>query len=321
MEDGNSILLVLTTLFGVLGLGALIVYGLTSWGKKQDDIDNMMSFCIKYFFDTTNTAEKCNAAAALGKTKNTGALLVLIDVISDEKLEKKVRKAAKKALKEVHTHHRKYRTLIKEITAAIKDKDHQRVVDLLIANFEKNGGGYAQSAYVIGREYIRLDNYDAGREWLNIAQARNQKYNIYGNQILLDIDNCNRHLFDKGDASFKAGDYYSARELYTLASTGIKEEDKKRFAAHLRLACVYAKIGDYIDADQSILQALQHHHRTDLSLKLNKLVMAMLHTKTKGHGDNPEVANIKKQIDICVEDIANKLFDEESGKRPLKLYG
>lgn len=306
-DESSSLLFTILIITGVVGLAAFIVFALISWGRKQDDIDNMMSFCVKYFFDTTDKAEKCKAASALGKTKNIGALLVLVDVVNDEKIEKSVREAAEKALAVMSSRYTIYRNAINELISGIKYKDHQKVIDILISNFEKDGGSYAQSAYVIGREFIRLKQYDVGREWLHKAQIRNQKFDMYGSQITLDINKCNEHLFANGDARFKEGDYYGARELYTLASTGIEEEDKKHFAAYLRLACVYCKVGDYVDADQAILQALQHRHKTDLSLRLNKLIAKILDIRYGNPNAEAETVDIKKEIDRCIKGIMDEL--------------
>jgi tetratricopeptide (TPR) repeat protein len=307
--ESSSLLVILLFVSGVLGLGAFIIFALTSWGRKQDDIDNMMSFCIKYFYDTEDEAEKCKAASALGKTKNTGALLVLIDVINDEKTEPTVRAAAEKALGEMGQKNRRYTIIIAELISAIRNNDHQKVIDILISNFEQSGKKYSQSAYVIGREFIRLNQYDVGRKWFRKAKIRNKKFNLYGSQIELDIRKCNEYLFAKGDSRFKEGDYYSARELYTLASTRIGEKEKMYFSAYLRLACVYCKIGDYVDADQSTLQALQHHHRTDLALILNKLIVKMLNKKKQTPNREAEIDNVKKEIDRCIAVIMTELHD------------
>lgn len=269
-------------------------------------MNNMIFFCIKYFINTKDIGEKCRAASALGRAKDPAALLVLVDIVNDDKAEDIVRESAREALEQMKQHYRKFRNVIDELLLAIERKDQQKLVEILISSFEKDGKRYLQSAYVIGHELMGLGQYEAAREWLLKAQIRNKKESIYQDQINDSISKCNDYLFAEGDELYKEGDYYAAKEHYTMAATRLKDEDKKRYAAHLRLACVYCKIGDYVDADQSLLQALQHHHETDNSLALIRLLQNVLTNNRKVKIENSE----KSKIDKCVAQIMDKVTTE-----------
>jgi len=267
----------------------------------------MMSFCIKFLIDTQNEAERCKAAKALGGAKDPGALLVLVDVVIDEKAEDTVREAAEAALKEMGLKYRKYRKVIKDLLSAVQDREHQKVIDLLTSKFETDKKKYVQTAYVIGREYIRLGNHADAREWLHVAAYRNRKTPTYGNQIRELADICNEHLFAEGDRLFNAGYFHDAKAHYAVASQGLGDEEKKRFASYLRQASVYCKLEDYEDADQALLQALQHHHETDLTLTLNKLLQKLLEQGAGTKVTEQEREQLDTEIDECVSDIMKKL--------------
>jgi hypothetical protein len=144
---------VMVVLFGVtlFLLSGLIIGGLVLWGKKQDDINHMMSFCIKFLIDTQDEAERREAAKALGGTTDPGALLVLVDVINDDQAEESVREAALAALQKMGLKYRKYRKTIDDLIAATQAQDHQQVIDILTSEFERNSNKYVQTPYVIGR--------------------------------------------------------------------------------------------------------------------------------------------------------------------------
>jgi tetratricopeptide (TPR) repeat protein len=299
----------MVVLFGVtlFLLSGLIIGGLVLWGKKQDDINHMMSFCIKFLIDTQDEAERREAAKALGGTTDPGALLVLVDVINDDQAEESVREAALAALQKMSLKYRKYRKTIDDLIAATQAQDHQQVIDILTSEFERNSNKYVQTPYVIGREFMRLGNHEDAREWLHVAEYRNRKTPTYGYQIKALVDVCNEHLFSEGDRLFKARFYHDAKAQYAVASHSLGDEEKKRFAAYLREACVYSMLNDYIDADQALLQALQHHHETDKTLALNKLIQKVLEQSRDPAVSEHELEQLKTEIDECVSDIMKRL--------------
>lgn len=311
--DTESSSWILAVLFGVtVLLSGVIIGGLVLWGKKQDDIYHMMSFCIKSLIDTQDETERCEAAKALGGARDPGALLVLVDVINDDQAEDSIREAALAALQEMGQKYRKYRKTIDDLIAATQAQDHQMVIDILTSEFEGESKKYVQTPYVIGREFMRLGNHGDAREWLHVAEYRNRKTPTYGYQIKALVDVCNEHLFAEGDRSFKARFYHDAKAQYAEASHGLGDEDKKRFASYLREACVYSKLNDYIDADQALLQALQHHHETDMTLTLNKLIQKVLDKSKDPTVSKQELEQSEMEIDECVSDIMKKLMSAEN---------
>ncbi|MCP4040363.1 MAG: HEAT repeat domain-containing protein [Gammaproteobacteria bacterium] len=312
-DSGASLLFMALFGIGVLGLAGLSVGALTMWSRRQDDIGNMMSFCIKSLLSTKDDQGRCEAARALGRMHDPSALLVLVDVINDEKVEEPVHQAALGALGEMSRSYGKYKEVIDALIAAIRIRDHRKVVDTLISNFEGTGGKYTQSSYVIGREFMRLGQYEDARKWLQQAGFRNRTSMLYGGQIRKLADRCNQYLFDEGDRLFKVGDYHKSNERYACSSAGITDEENRRFAAFLRMACVYCKLGDYVNADQAVLQALQHHHETDMSLVLNRLLQKLLHNEDQKVGAEGEREQLKKEIDNLVTEIMAKLCPEDTG--------
>jgi len=285
----------------------LVITALTRWSKKQDSIDSMMPFCIKYLVETRNGAEKCAAAKSLGQVKDPGALLILVDVINDEGAEESLRKTAGEALRSLSKIYRKYETIINDLLSAVEERNHQKSIDILISNFEHQRKLYVQSPYVIGREFMRLKKYAEAREWLQKAKIRNNKTVVYVHQISELIDTCNEKLFTEGDVLFQVGDYYNALERYALASHDLRFTEKQRFVSHLRLACVYSKLTHYEDAYQETLHALHDHHETDTSLRLNKLLKNHLDEITGTPKEKEKRKKILDQIDKYVTDVMIRL--------------
>ena len=142
---------------------------------------------------------------------------------------------------------------------------------ILTGGFERGGTGYVQSAYLIGRAYLRLDHLADAKEWFRVAERRNRKAALYGGRIRTLIEQSNQRLFAIGDEQFASGDYQTARERYAAASHGLSANESGRHSAFVRLACAYCMLGDYPDAEQALLQALRHSQNTDSALTLSKL--------------------------------------------------
>jgi tetratricopeptide (TPR) repeat protein len=291
---------------GVFGIAALGITGVVRWGRRQDQITDMMSFCMRYLIDFQRVAEGREAAAALGRTRDPQALLVLVDVINDEAASDVVRKAARDALTDMGGRYRKFKKVINELKSASEQRDHSRLIDTLMRTFETGEKRYAPSAYIIGREYMRAGHYADAKDWFHIAEFRNQKISLYGDQIGGLIAECNERLFAKGDTLFKSGKYYDARERYSAASRELSEQENKKYSGFLRLACVYCKLSDYEDADQAVLQALKYGQQTDMSLSLNKLLQKVLDQKTSKSGE--ERRRLVAKIDAVVAEIMDKLY-------------
>jgi hypothetical protein len=300
--------------FGVatIVVGVLLVTGLTLWNRKQDEINNMMYFCIDFLINTRNKTERYRAAKELGRAKNPGALLVLIDVINDESAEESIRKVAGDALLEMSQRYRRFKKVIRELLAATEDKNHEQIVELLKTHFEHEEKTYVQSAYVIGRELVRLKKYTDAREWLRIAEVRNRKFPMYVDQIRDLTAKCNRHLCAEGDMAFKAGDFHLANERFALAAHGLSPEVSNRFSYYLCAACVYCKLEEYENASQAILQALQHDQETDTALELNKLINKLLYLVRDNAQAKEEHQNLSKELDRFVNQTMDSLSTRHS---------
>jgi len=314
-EEPSSVMPFLVLGVATIVVGVLLITGLTLWSRKQDEISNMTYFCIDFLINTRNETERYRAAKELGQVKNPGALLVLIDVINNEFAEESIRKAAGDALLEMSQKYRRFKKVIRELLAATEDKDHERIVELLKTHFEHEEKTYVQSAYVIGRELIRLKEYADAREWLHIAEVRNRTFPMYVDQIKDLTAKCNRHLCAEGDMAFKAGDFHLANERFALAGHGLSPEVSNRFAYYLRTACVYCKLEEYENASQAILQALHHDQETDTALELNKLVNKMLNLVRDNAQAKEEHQNLSKELDRFVNQTMDSLSTRHSQTR------
>ncbi len=275
----------------------------------------MMYFCIDFLINTTNTTERHRAAKLLGQAKNPGALLVLIDVINDESAEEDIREAARDALLDMSERYRRFSKVIGRLLAAAEVNDHERTVELLKTHFEHEDRKYVQSAYVIGRELVRLEKYADAREWLHIAEVRNRKFPMYVDQIRDFTDRCNQHLFAEGDMAFKAGDFHLANERFARAAHGLSTELNKQFAYYLRAACVYCKLEEYENASEALLQALHHQQETDTALEMNKLVTEMLSLVEDNPRAKEEHQNLLKELDRFVNQTMDSLSTRVSHTR------
>jgi tetratricopeptide (TPR) repeat protein len=200
-------------------------------------------------------------------------------------------------------HYRRFSKVINELLDATERGDHERTVELLKTHFENGSMKYVQSAYVIGRELVRLENYADAREWLRIAEARNRKYPMYVDQIRELTDRCNRHLFAEGDLAFKAGDFHLANERFALAGKGLSNEVGKRYACDLRAACVYYKLEQYEEAGQALLLALHHQQETDTVLEMNRL----LNLLRENPQEAPEYRKLAEELDRFVNQVMGRL--------------
>lgn len=305
-ETGSPVLFFTLFLLGSVGLSVFLIFGITRWSHRQDQIRSMMSFSIKYLIESKNESEKIEAARALGDAQDPSALLILVDIVSDESTGDGLRTAAVKALQEMGRHYHQYTGVINDCLKAVAENDHQRLIDLLIENFEQQKKRYAQSAFLIGREYMRIEEYSDARIWLQYAKTRNKKALIHISQISQLITACNQHLFNEGDQLFKAGEYRDALERYALASHNLALEEKRRHWAHIRLASIYCKLKHYEDAYQETLLALQDQHKTDTSLNLNK----MLHELRSETGDTEEAQARRDRLDSEIDNLVEHAMAE-----------
>ena len=314
-EESSAFIPLLILLIATIALGALLVIALTRWSRKQDEIGSMMYFCIDFLINTRNELERHRAAKLLGQAKNPAALLVLVDVINDESAEEGIREAAQDALLEMSERYRKFKKVIGRLIAAAEVSDHERTIELLQTHFENEEKKYVQSAYVIGRELVRLEKYADAREWLRIADARNRKVPMYADQIKEFTDRCNRQLFAEGDMAFKAGDFHLANERFAFAAHGLSTEVSNRFAYYLRAACVYCKLEDYEPASQALLQALHQQQETDTALELSRLVNKLLDLIKDDPQAKEAHPSLSQELDQLVDRTMDRLASRDARTR------
>ena len=213
--EGNDSSWVMAMLFGLglIVLAAIVVGGLTLWGKKQDDINHMMSFCIKFLIDTQDEAERCKAAQALGGAKDPGASARIGRC--DHRREGggyRPRGRASRTSRKWACNTASTERSSSDLLSAVQDKDHQKVIDLLTSKFESRSkrNTCKPLTSLAGNTYGLGIMRTPGR-WLHVAAYRNSRTPTYGNQIRELADICNEHLFAQGDRLFNAGYYHDAK--------------------------------------------------------------------------------------------------------------
>lgn len=291
-------------------VGGLLLTAFTLWFRKQDQINNMVYFCLDYLINARNKTERERAARELGRTNNPQALLVLIGVVNDESADVGLREAARDALLDMGKHYRGFKKAIIGFLAAAENNDHARTVELLKTHFEHEGKQYVQSAYIIGRELVKAKEYADAREWLRTAANRNKRLHMYMDHIRDLTNRCNQHLFAEGDIAFKVGDFDQANEHFALAAHGLSTEVSNRFAYYLRAACVYIKLEEYEKASEALLQALHHQQETDIVLELKKLVSKVLHLV----GDSPQAKEKQQNVSRELDRVVNQIMDSLSAR-------
>jgi tetratricopeptide (TPR) repeat protein len=192
------------------------------------------------------------------------------------------------------------------LISASERREDARLIDVLTSNFEQKQKRNVQSAFVIARVFMRQGHYADAKEWFRVAEGRNRLTPFYGNQIRQLIIECEQQLFAKGDDLFRAGEFLQARERYSTASHGLSDEENRRYSSFLRLACAYCRLGDYVDADEAVLQALKNNQDMDLSLTLSKLLQQILHHKRWRQG--PQRTRLTEQIDQLANEIMEGLY-------------
>jgi len=295
------IILIITIVVATVGL-------VIAWSKKQDEVNHLTFFCISHLILSSSQEEKCEAARALAQTKSPIALLVLIGIINDKEwVDEAVRKIAFDSLKIMAERFKRHKKLLNLIIPAIENKQHDVIIDLLIERFEKTGKKkYVQCAYVIGREYIYLEQYDEAKLWLERAEVRRNDTFYCTNEIDDLIELCNVKLYQQCDAIYQKEEYFQALECYSLTTQSLNEDQKHRFRSHLRIACTYCKLQRYSDAKQALLYALQYHEKTDYALKLNDLLNELPEIKTEQSFNSIEKSKLL-QLNQYVDDIMHAL--------------
>jgi len=301
--DGSTTQALLMVVLGAVAVAAVIIAGLVYWGRKEDHLDEMVHFCLKFLIHSEDETERCASARALGKANDPGALLVLFDITLDEEETEAVRTAASEALHEMATNIRKYKETISDLELAAEQGDYRAIIKGLETNFERGRKTYAQNAYLIARQYIRLDRYENARNWLVKAEFRNRRFSLYGEQIRHWIDLCNIHLLEEADAHYMEGDYQRAKERYAILDTGLNKACRRKYSVYLRMACLFTKMKDFHSVDQVLLQALSHNHDTDLALTLLPLLHEVMGPNTEKLEQVEKLEAIGKRADEIMKEL------------------
>ncbi len=312
-EDGSILPAILSVLAGALIIASSVILGLIVWRRKQEEKSDMLLLCMKFLPSSKDENERRSSAMALANYKNSGALLVLLDVFYDDHEPPAVRDAAQEALEVMKGHSRKFKKVLEALEHEAEKGDSLGVIAKLISSFEMSGKKYVQSACLIGRQYARLDRHIDARLWFEKACIRNQGDNLYGNRIDNWIRQCNLNLLDEADSSFKAAEYQQAKEHYAALDHGLNNRTKRLFSIYLRTACTYCKLHDYERADQAILAALHREHGTDEALILVPLLRKLIDEDLGSSGTRNGLALRRDAIEKHSSEIMERLFAQGAG--------
>jgi len=306
-QAGESIssLFILLLVLGTISLGVIVVAMLILWSQKQDHIKNMAVFCMRSLVSHPDERERCEAARSLSQAKDPAVLLTLVDILMDEKTEEPLRNVTRESLSELSKRYQKYRDVIQDILSAQEQNNRQNIIEILKKQFEGSVRKHVQSAIIIGRLTYQLGHYNDAREWLWIADQRNNRKILYHYKIRYLIQICNERILQQGDSLFKEGKYIEAHERYAALFHHLTDEQKQDFALHLREACVYCRLGYFEEANQSLLLALQDGHGIDISMELKHALdeNGVIERKPSGVVDaiDHQVSNIMESLVVTAE--------------------
>ncbi len=57
--DGSTTQALLMVVLGAVAVAAVIVAGLVHWGRKEDHLDEMVHFCLKFLIHSEYETERC----------------------------------------------------------------------------------------------------------------------------------------------------------------------------------------------------------------------------------------------------------------------
>lgn len=179
------------------------------------------------------------------------------------------------------------------------------VIEELTAGIGDSGKKFAEHAYVIGRQYMRLGHYGEAREWLRSAGKKSRSFSVLDELAETHLGVCNVRLLAEGDDFFSVGDYQSARERYARLSHGLGDREEEGLATFLRSACVYCMLREYEPARQALLQALKLDRGTDDALTLLDLLQLL---QKPANGGMPPVDS-RRRIEERLERRAKAVMD------------
>ena len=186
----------------------------------------------------------------------------------------------------------------------IAAQEPQPAIDELTRNAGKTGRRRARNAYMIGRQYMRLEQFEEAREWLLQVASQGKKHSALRNAADRYLSACNVELLAQGDAFYASGDLHRARERYARLSQGIPEGEGRSLAVFLRTACVYCDLQDYEAAGQAVLQALNSGEHADKALGLRKILQALAESE-----EGMSTSNSRDRVEAALADHVSRLMD------------
>lgn len=187
-----------------------------------------------------------------------------------------------RASKELSSCGYEHKTVAATLEPVIHAGEPQVVIDDLKARIGHAGKKRAESAYVIGRQYMRLGDYGEAREWLRKARRNGRRFSNLDELAEQHLGVCNAQLLAEGDALYAVDDYHGARERYARLSQGLGFGEGQGLAVFLRSACVYCELRDYERARLAVLHALKSDQETDDALALLDLLQQLSNPANAG---------------------------------------
>ncbi len=197
------------------------------------------------------------------------------------------------------------RAAMESLESEITTGEPTRLIDELKSQARNTGRKPPATAYLIGRQYMRLGRFEEAREWMLKAARQSSKHSDLQEAVNSHLSVCNIQLLAEGDACFAAGDFHGARERYARLTQGLSDREGRQWAIFLRSSCVYCKLGHYEDADQAVLQALKSDEATDEALGLLDLLQRLINAKDH----DSQATDLRSQIEAQLASYVAGLMD------------
>jgi len=193
-----------------------------------------------------------------------------------------------------------HQTVAATLESAVYADEPQVVIDDLKARIGNAGRKRAESAYMIGRQHMRLGDFGEAREWLRKARRNGRHFSTFDELVEQNLSLCNAQLLAEGDALYAVDDYHGARERYARLSQGLEFSEGQGLAVFLRSACVYCQLRDYERARPAVLHALKSEQQTDDALALLDLLQQLSDPDRAGMEMREARERIENRLRGCV---------------------
>lgn len=201
----------------------------------------------------------------------------------------------------------KKRISLESLEAEILAIEPARAIDELVSEAGSKGKKQSETAFLIGRHYMRLGRFEEARDWLQKAERQSSARSDLCEAVRSNLSACNVQLLAEGDACFAAGDFHGARERYARLTQGLSAMETGRLAVFLRSACVYSMLAHYEDANQALLHALQSAEETDQALGLLDILQRIINLKDDDAQPADEMSRTKSRLASHVAGVMDSL--------------